>query len=127
MTGYTLNNYTAPKGHYTHVFGFSGWGGTVNETKTTTVWESINVDATIPPKGYLKVRYVVANTLIDLGTEPWSKQAGPFPPQKFPIDLKASNVKGRFLKVEIFLQAGKDKLSPIVKSITAKGKSAAIQ
>jgi len=127
MTGYTLNNYTAPKGHYTHVFGFSGWGGTVNETKTTTVWETLDVSATIPPKGYLKVRYVVANTLAGLKTSPWSKEFGPFPPSTFPIDLKAANVKGRFLKVEIFLQAGKDKLSPIIKSITAKGKSVAIQ
>ena len=123
MTGFSLHNFTAPKGHYTHIFGFAGWAGTVNETKTTTVWESIDVEATIPKDGYLKVRYVVSNSLSELKTEPWSKQLGPFPPQQFPIDLKVSNVKGRFLKVEIFLQAGKDKLSPIVKSISAKGKS----
>jgi len=127
MTGYTLNNYTAPKGHYTHVFGFSGWSGTVNETKTTTVWETIDIEATIPPKGFLKVRFVSGDTLKELETNPWFKEQGPFPPATFPIDLKALKVEGRFLKVEVFLQAGKDKLSPILKSLKAKGKQVAVQ
>ncbi len=129
MTGYTLNNYTAPKGHYTHVFGFSGWSGTVNETKTTTVWETIDVDGVFPSKSFVKVRYVSGDTLKELETNPWSKQFGPFPPQNFPIDLKAIKppVEGRFLKVEVFLQAGKDKLSPIVKALKAKGKQVAVQ
>ena len=125
MTGYTLGNFTAPKGHYTHVFGFTGWAGTVNETQTTTMWETMEVDAIIPPKGFLKIRYVVADTLKALDINSWSAEFGPFPPQQFPIDLKAANVIGRFLKVEVFLQAGEDKLSPIVKSISAKGKSIA--
>ena len=125
MTGYTLNNYTAPKGHYTHVFGFSGWSGTVNETKTTTLWETLDIEAFIPPKGFLKVRYVSGQTLKELETNPWSKQFGPFPPVAFPIDLKALKVEGKFLKVEVFLQAGTDKISPIVKSIKAKGKQVA--
>ena len=126
MTGYTLNNYTAPKGHYTHVFGFSGWSGTVNETKTTTVWETLDIESVVPPQAFVKVRYIAGETLKELETGVWSKQLGPFPPQQFPIDLKAAKVEGRFLKVEVFLQAGKDKLSPIVKSIKAKGKQIAM-
>ena len=127
MTGYTLNNYTAPKGHYTHIFGLSGWSGTINETKTTTVWESIDIDAIVPEKGYLKIRYAAGDSLKSLEAEPWSKEFGPFPPTNFPINLIPLNVSGRFLKVEVFLQAGKDKISPIVKSIKVKGKSVAVQ
>jgi len=89
------------------------------------MWETMEVDAIIPPKGFLKIRYVVADTLKALDINSWSAEFGPFPPQQFPIDLKAANVIGRFLKVEVFLQAGEDKLSPIVKSISAKGKSIA--
>ncbi len=129
MTGYTLNNYTAPKGNFTHVFGFSGWGGTVAESKTTTIWEMINVEATIPPKAHIKIRYKVGNTLKELQTKPWSKDLGPFPPQQFPINLKAGGkkVEGRFLKIELFMQAGDNKLSPLVKALAAKGKQVVVK
>lgn len=124
MTGYTLHNYTAPKGHYTHTFGFSGFSGTVAEAKTKTIWEHIDVDAEIPAKAVIKVRWRVGDNLKALETQAWSKEYGPFPPALFPIDLKAEPqpVEGRFLQVEVFLQAGSDKLSPIVKAIKAKGK-----
>ena len=54
---------------------------------------------------------------------------GPFPPAQFPIDLTKlpKPVIGRFLKIELFLQAGTNKLSPIVKSMQAKGKQVALQ
>ncbi|MBP47865.1 MAG: hypothetical protein CMH53_07985 [Myxococcales bacterium] len=124
MTGYTLNNFTAPKGHYTHIFGFGGWSGTVAENKTKTLWENIDAEVTIPKGGYVKIRYKVGDSLKDIDKQPWSKEFGPFPPSQLPIDLtkQAAKVEGRFLKVEIFLQANKDKISPIVKSVQAKGK-----
>ncbi len=128
MTGYTLNNFTAPKGHYWHTFGFSGWDGTVAENKTQTVWESIDVESVIPAKAYLRVRYKFGNTLASLDKATWSTNLGPFPPATFPIDLKKEKVPviGKFMQVEIFMQAGKDNLSPLVKSITAKGKQVPI-
>lgn len=124
MTGYTLNNYTAPKGMYTHVFGFGGWSGTVAESKTKTVWESIDAEITVPAKAYVKIRYKVADSLKDFDKATWSKEYGPFPPATLPIDLTKlpQKVEGRFLKVEYFMQAGKDKFSPLIKSVTAKGK-----
>ncbi|MCB9738504.1 MAG: hypothetical protein H6747_04485 [Deltaproteobacteria bacterium] len=124
MTGYTLHNYTAPKGHYTHTFGFAGYSGTVAEAKTKTVWENIDVQAEIPAKALLKVRWRVGENLKDIETKAWSKEYGPFPPALFPIDLtmEAQPVEGRFLQVEVFLQAGSNKLSPILKSLKAKGK-----
>ncbi|MEY3012889.1 MAG: hypothetical protein RIT45_1624 [Pseudomonadota bacterium] len=124
MTGYTLHNYTAPKGHYTHTFGFAGYSGTVAESKTKTIWENIDVQAEVPDKGLLKVRWRVGENLKALDTQPWSKEYGPFPPALFPIDLtlEAQPVEGRFLQVEVFLQAGSNKLSPVLKSLKAKGK-----
>ena len=62
----------------------------------------------------------MSDTIVGLKNGQWSKEQGPFPPVMLPIKLK--NVKGRFLKVEVFLQANKDKQSPIIKAITAKGK-----
>ena len=121
MTGYTLHNYTAPKGDFSHTFGYSGWSGTVSESKTTTKWEKIMIDFTVPPKSYIKVRYKVGDSLKSLDSAPWSKNFGPYPPEQMPMNLK--NVTGKFLRVEVFMQANDKKLSPIIKSLSAKGKS----
>ena len=124
MTGYTLNNFTAPKGHYTHLFGVSSFGGQVAEAKGTTVWEMIDAELDVPAGAYVKVRYRAADTFKDIESAAWSKELGPFPPATFPVDLtKQGKVQARFLQVEVFLQASqKTKLSPILKSLTAKGK-----
>ena len=124
MTGYTLHNYTAPKGDFSHSFGYSGWSGTVNESKITTKWEKIMIDVTLPPKSYIKVRYKVGNSLSKLKTAPWSKSFGPYPPAQMPLMLQ--NATGKFLKVEIFMQANDKKLSPIIKSLSAKGKAVVV-
>ena len=121
MTGYTLHNYTAPKGDYSHTFGYSGWSGTVSESKITTKWEKIFVDAATPPKAFIQVRYKASDSLKGLTTTPWSKKYGPYPPAQMPLNIK--NVIGKFLKVEVFMQAGDNKLSPIIKALTAEGKS----
>ena len=130
MTGYTLHNYTAPKGNYVHTFGFSGWGGTVAESKTITIWEMINIEATIPPGAEIRIRYRVGNTLDTVTKAAWSADIGPFPPQAFPVNLQAGGqkVEGRFLQVELYMQADqKTKLSPLVKSLAAKGKQVSVQ
>ena len=121
MTGYTLHNYTAPKGDYSHTFGYAGWSGTVAESKTTTKWEKIFVDASAPPKSFIQVRYKAADTLKSLEKTPWSKKHGPYPPSQMPLNLQ--NTTGKFLKIEVFMQSGDNKLSPIIKSLSAKGKS----
>jgi len=121
MTGYTLHNYTAPKGDFSHTFGYSGWSGTVSESKITTKWEKIMIDFSVPPKSYIKVRYKVGNSLKSLDSAPWSKNFGPYPPAQMPLNLQ--NVTGKFLRVEVFMQANDKKLSPIIKSLSAKGKS----
>jgi len=36
------------------------------------------------------------------------------------------NATGKFLKVEIFMQANDKKLSPIIKSLSAKGKAVVV-
>tara|TARA_R110000851_G_scaffold78423_4_gene173103 strand:- start:2948 stop:5065 length:2118 start_codon:yes stop_codon:yes gene_type:complete len=121
MTGYTLHNYTAPKGDFSHTFGYSGWSGTVAESKITTKWEKVMVDVTLPPKSFIEVRYKASNTLKLLDKALWSKKFGPYPPKQMPLTLQG--VTGKFLKVEIFMQAGENKLSPVIKSLSAKGSS----
>ena len=93
----------------------------MNETKLTTQWEQINVEGTFPVGSYIKLKYTVSNTIFGLKTATWSKEQGPIPPAILPIKL--ANIKGSFLKVQLFLQANKDKKSPIIKGISAKGKS----
>ena len=122
MTGYTLNNFTAPKGHYTHMFGMSGWGGTVAETKASTIWEKIDAQVETPAGAYVKLRYRAGDSLAKIKTAKWSKEVGPFPPQQFPVTLP-KGIKARFLQVEVFLQAAeKTKASPKLKALKAKGK-----
>jgi hypothetical protein len=82
------------------------------------------IDVTLPPKSYIKVRYKVAQTIAALKTAPWSKNFGPYPPAQMPLMLQ--NATGKFLKVEIFMQANDKKLSPIIKSLSAKGKAVVI-
>jgi streptogramin lyase len=121
MTGYTLHNYTAPKGDFQHTFGYGGWGGTVAETKTTTEWEQIDLEFVTPENSFIDVRYRVADDLKLMETTQWSKKIGPFPPNKFPYKLQG--VKGRFLQIEVFMQASKNKVSPTIVSLSAKGKT----
>ena len=125
MTGYTLHNFTAPRGHYTTVFGFVHSGGTVNEyAKEQVDWESVNVEAIVPAEAYLKLRFRVADDLKKLEQATWSQEIGPFPPLSFPYQLASGGTKviGRFLQVEVIMQAGTDKKSPLVKMISANGK-----
>jgi hypothetical protein len=121
MTGYTLHNYTAPKGDFSHIFGYSGWSGTVSESKITTKWEFVNIDVTTPPKSHISLRYKASDSLKGLDKAPWSKNFGPYPPAQMP--LKLLNVVGKFLKVEVFMQANDKKQSPLIKSLSAKGKA----
>ena len=86
--------------------------------------KQINIDYSTPPKSFIELRYKAGNTLKELDSAKWSNKIGPFPPNQMPIKL--NNVKGRFLKVEIFMQAGDNKLSPIIKSLSAKGKTIVI-
>ena len=79
------------------------------------------VDVTLPPKSFIEVRYKASNTLKLLDKAPWSKKFGPYPPKQMPLTLQG--VTGKFLKVEIFMQAGENKLSPVIKSLSAKGSS----
>jgi len=121
MTGYTLHNFTAPKGNFSHVCGMAGWSGTVAENKVSTVWERIDATVETPAGSYFKIRYRAADSVNALKKAPWSKDQGPLPPAAMPINLK--NVKARFLQVEVFMQADqKSKASPKLKALKAKGK-----
>ena len=93
----------------------------MSESKITTKWELVNIDAALPPKSHISLRYKASDSLKGLDKVPWSKNFGPYPPAQMPLNLK--NVTGKFLRVEVFMQANDKKLSPIIKSLSAKGKS----
>ena len=121
MTGYTLHNYTAPKANFIYTFGLGGWTGTVAEAKTTTEWEEIDIAFETIEDSFIEIRYRVANDLKTIELDAWSQKVGPFPPSLFPHKIPPT--KGKYLQVEVFMQAGKNKLSPIIKSLSAKGKT----
>ena len=78
----------------------------------------------VPKGAWIDIRYRAADTVGALAKAVWSKAQGPFPPLTLPIDLTKGGLKvgGAFLEVEIFLQASADKQTPVVKTVSAKGK-----
>ena len=125
MTGYTLHHFTAPRGHYNAVFGFTEWSGQVADLGTPqTQWQAIEVVADVPKEAFINVRYKTGNTLKELNAATWSQEFGPYPPLQMPLNLTANGQKvvARYLMVQVQLQAGTDKKTPVVKMIKVKGK-----
>jgi len=115
MTGYALHNFTAPQGHYTHVFG--GWEGF--RVKWTAVY--VDVDYQDPASCFVKVRVRTAYDKEELKTKPWQGYFGPYPPEMFPLDLtKVPDMDGPLLEVEVTLYSQSKTCTPMVKSIEAK-------
>ncbi len=121
MTGYTLNYFTAPKGQFTTVF-FGGIGSnpiTTNNPKQ--VWQSLSAEADLPAGTNLRIRLRAANTSTDLDAAKWSAPVD-FPPETFPYDLSAAGIMGNLLQVEVQLLTKDKKLTPVLKSLSAKSK-----
>ncbi|MBI5611255.1 MAG: hypothetical protein HY902_20445 [Deltaproteobacteria bacterium] len=121
MTGYTLNYFTAPKGQFTTVF-FGGIGSnpiTTNSPKQ--VWQSLSAEADLPAGTNLRIRLRAANTSLDLEAAKWSAPVD-FPPETFPYDLSAAGIIGNLLQVEVQLLTKEKKLTPVLKSLSAKSK-----
>jgi streptogramin lyase len=115
MTGYALHNFTAPQGHYSHVFG--GWEGF--RVKWTAVYIDVNYGD--PSKCYVKVRVRTANSKEELAATAWQGYFGPFPPELFPLDLtQIPGMDGKVLEVEVTLFSESKTCTPMVKSIEAK-------
>jgi DNA-binding beta-propeller fold protein YncE len=115
MTGYALHNFTAPQGHYAHVFG--GWEGF--RVKWTAVY--VDVDYQDPENCFVKVRVRTGQDPDDLATKPWQGYYGPYPPDNFPLDLlSVPDMDGPLLEVEVTLHSQSKTCTPLVKSIEAK-------
>ena len=121
MTGYTLNYFTAPKGQYTTVF----FGGvTVNpitQNIPKQIWQSVSAEADLPDGTALRMRFRAANTKDLLEKAAWSEPVE-FPPEKFPFSLVPKNIVGNLLQVEVQLTTKDKKLTPVLKSVSAKSK-----
>jgi streptogramin lyase len=115
MTGYALHNFTAPQGHYAHVFG--GWEGF--RVKWVAVY--VDVDYQDPENCFVKVRVRTGNDKDELASKPWQGYYGPYPPANFPLDLMTvPDMDGKLLEVEVTLFSQSKKCTPMVKSIEAK-------
>ncbi len=121
MTGYTLNYFTAPKGQFTTVF-FGGIGSNpVTTNAPKQVWQSLSAEADLPEGTNLRIRMRAANNSNDLELAKWSEPVD-FPPEVFPYDLSKAGIIGNLLQVEVQLLTKDKKLTPALKSLSAKSK-----
>ena len=121
MTGYTLNYFTAPKGQYSTVF----FGGlTYNPVATTQpkqVWQTISAEADLPEGTALRIRLRAGNTKTELEAAKWSEPID-FPPALFPYNVATLGIVGNLLQVEVGLTTKDKKVTPVLKSLSAKSK-----
>lgn len=121
MTGYTLNYFTAPKGQYGTVFFGGITSNPVTTKQTKQIWQIISAEADLPTGTTLRFRLRAANTKSELEMASWSEPID-FPPEVFPYDLTKANIIGNLLQVEIQLTTKDKKITPVLKSVTAKSK-----
>ena len=121
MTGYTLNYFTAPKGQYGTVFFGGITSNPVTTKQTKQIWQTISAEADLPTGTALRFRLRAANTKSELEMASWSEPID-FPPEVFPYDLTKANIIGNLLQVEIQLTTKDKKITPVLKSVTAKSK-----
>jgi len=115
MTGYALHSFTAPQGHYAHIFG--GWEGF--RVKWTAIY--VDVDYQDPVNCFVKVRVRTGNDPDELALKPWQGYYGPYPPNTFPLDLTTvPDMDGKLLEVEVTMFSQSKDCTPLVKSIEAK-------
>jgi hypothetical protein len=94
-------------GYYRHVFG---------ALDADEAWSTMSL--ALAGGGFVKVRVRTAATIPQLNGAAWSAPVGPFPPEKFPLDLSALGLPGSFLEVEVTLYSDGG-TAPILKSISA--------
>jgi hypothetical protein len=121
MTGYTLNYFTAPKGQYSTVF----FGGLTYNPVTTNqpkqVWQTITAEADLPEGTALRIRLRAGNTKAELEAAKWSEPID-FPPAVFPYNVATLGIVGNLLQVEVGLTTKDKKVTPVLKSLSAKSK-----
>lgn len=121
MTGYTLNYFTAPKGQYSTVFFGGITSNPITTKQTKQVWQTISAEADLPAGTALRFRLRAGNSKAELEMAAWSDPID-FPPEVFPYDLTKANIIGNLLQVEIQLTTKDKKVTPVLKSVTAKSK-----
>ncbi len=120
MTGYTLHHFTAPKGQITVILAGNGKANPLTGALANNVWQSLDIDAIVPPQTSLLLRYRAANSGLALATTPWSVQVA-VPPTSLPVDLTLGGAPiGLLLQVELQLVSSDQKSTPTVKSLSAK-------
>jgi hypothetical protein len=119
MTGYTLNFFTAPKGRYDALFFGKGGSTPLATVPAQHTWQWLDAQVELPEGTSLRIRLRAAGTATELKGQAWSANLE-FPPAVFPYDLKPHGLKGQLLGAEVQLVTKDKKLSPVLKSLTAK-------
>jgi streptogramin lyase len=122
MTGYTLNYFTAPKGQYTATFFATGVGGVINRAKFKVTWHKFYMDAVFPPATKIVARYRAADDQNALVNSAWTQMPDFTDMSQLPYDMSQKLAVGLMLQVEITLVTDDKKVSPAVKSLSAKAK-----
>jgi len=120
MTGYTLHHFTAPMGQITVVLPGNGLPNPLTGAVAKNIWQSLDIDAILPPQTSLVLRYRAADTGLALATKPWSAQVT-VPPTPLPLNLTQGGAPvGLLLQIELQFVSADKKSTPTVKSLSAK-------
>lgn len=122
MTGYTLNYFTAPKGQYGTVFFATGFGNPISQVKPKAIWQKFYMEAEFPPSTKVSVKYRAADDKNTLESQQWIQMPDFTDMSQLPYDLTTQKVSGLMLQIEINLVTDSKKVSPSVKSLSAKAK-----
>ena len=123
MTGYALNNFTAPKGYYRQTFLANVLINPISGEPPVSTWTEVNVDAEYPPGSTIEVKMRVGDSLDELKKAAWVGPFATLPNDPNPIELLKLNIppfKGAMAEVQVDLKAASDKSSPKLKGVSAK-------
>jgi hypothetical protein len=110
LTGYTLNNFTAPSGFLEFTLG--------GATETPVKWKQLRFGAAFPEGTWVEVLVRAADTIQALPEAKWQGPVGPYSDVVWPLSLKdIPNLEGRFLQVRLGLHSQHRPTTPTVWSV----------
>ena len=85
------------------------------------MWQTISAEADLPEGTALRIRLRAGNTKAELEAANWSEPID-FPPAQFPYNVATLGIIGNLLQVEVGLTTKDKKVTPVLKSLSAKSK-----
>ena len=106
-TGYDIRQRVGSVGTYRWVQ--QGW------PQSDTLWDTLIVQASLPPGTAMWVRYRVADSLAVMPNAAWQGPVGPYPAESWPLDLA---VTGDVIEIELSLETTNLAVLPKIKVLT---------